>query len=71
MADKGYDALSNYRRLNDLRINRVGMTRYCNIEYYETLEGDALRKWGDWLEPLAGGNGFTSGAPALSERSAA
>ncbi len=123
MADKGYDALSNYRRLNDLRIipviplrntdkeglydqkgrpqclggkpmeyvgtdpkkgrlfrrrkkgcrlkNRVGMTRFCDIEYCETLEGDALRKVGRLVEPLAGGNGFTSGAPALSERSAA
>ena len=98
MADKGYDALSNYRHLDDLRIvpviplrntdkeglydqkgrpqcfggkpmeyvgtdpkkghlfrcpqegcrlkNRVGMTRYCDIEYYEDLEGDALRKVG-------------------------
>ena len=26
--------------------NRVGMTRYCDIEYHETLEGDALRKVG-------------------------
>ena len=46
MADKGYDALSNYQRLNDLRINRVGMTQYCDIEYCETLESDALRKVG-------------------------
>ena len=26
--------------------NRVGLTRYCDIEYHETLEGDALRKVG-------------------------
>lgn len=26
--------------------NKVGMTRYCDIEYHETLEGDALRKVG-------------------------
>ncbi len=97
-ADKGYDALSNYRHLDQRDIipviplrntdkeglydqkgrplcfgnkpmeyvgtdpdkghlfrcrqqgchlkNRVGMTRYCDIEYYETLEGDALRKVG-------------------------
>ncbi len=97
MADKGYDALSNYQHLDDLRIvpviplrntdkeglydkkgrpqcfggkpmeyvrtdreghlfrcrqrgcrlkNKVGLTRYCDIEYHETLEGDALRKVG-------------------------
>ena len=26
--------------------NRTGLTRYCDIEYYEELEGDALRKVG-------------------------
>lgn len=26
--------------------NRVGLTRYCDIEHHETLEGDALRKVG-------------------------
>ena len=97
IADKGYDALSNYQHLDDLRIvpviplrntdkeglydqkgrpqcfggkpmeyvrtdlegllfrcrqkgcqlkNRVGLTRYCDIEYHEELEGDALRKVG-------------------------
>ena len=98
MADKGYDALSNYEHLDGHRIipviplrdtdkegfydskgrplcfggkpmeyvrtdakkghlfrcrkrgcrlkNRTGMTRYCDIEYHEPLEGDALRKVG-------------------------
>lgn len=97
-ADKGYDALSNYRHLDRRGIvpviplrntdkeglydqkgrplcfgnkpmeyvgtdpdkghlfrcrqqgchlkNRVGMTRYCDIECYETLKGDALLKVG-------------------------
>ena len=26
--------------------DKVGLTRYCDIEYHETLEGDALRKVG-------------------------
>lgn len=97
MADKGYDALSNYQHLDRQGIipviplrntdkeglydqkgrpqcfggkpmeyvrtdpeghlfrcpekgcrlkNRVGLTLYCDIEYHETLEGDALRKVG-------------------------
>ena len=98
IADKGYDALSNYRDLDEQRIipviplrntdkdglydqkgrpkcfggkpmkyvrtdpgkghlfrcpqkgcrlkNRTGLTRYCDIESYEDLEGDALRKVG-------------------------
>ena len=98
LADKGYDALSNYRHLDALKIipviplrdtdkegiydrkgrptcfggklmeyvrtdnrkghlfrchqqgcrlkGKIGLTTYCDIEYYEDLEGDALRKVG-------------------------
>ena len=98
LADKGYDALSNYRHLDELGIipiiplrdtdkeglydqkgrpkcfggkpmdyvgtnrtkghlfrcrqqgchlkDKSGLTTYCDIEYYEDLEGDALRKVG-------------------------
>ncbi len=98
LADKGYDALSNHKHLDDLGIipiiplrdtdkegiydkkgrptcfggkpmeyvgtdpakghlfrcrqkgcrlkDKIGLTTYCDIEYYEDLEGDALRKVG-------------------------